>query len=282
MSIPPPVPRPQYDSPGFVPNVRQHRQFGCGALELQQLLRHHWASLRGDEVELTGSAAASYKAVRGWGLITRDSTSSMTEVELGKYTSFGPKAVHHHDAKDGETTAPDIPQGYHRFCWRDAYDVLVRWRQASEPFDPVWWIDRFTAGAFGEGFGLQTPMVRTATHRTTPPILPVDLSEDLPSYSFLVVPPAPPSPPPATPIRQLQGQTRVHRYYPCFPEALDRTKQLLADTWPLTDEIRDNVMSSKTIPELFRHMRRDFFVISPCFSTTRPSHHMEGTHYRVW
>lgn len=48
---------------------------------------------------------------------------------------------------------------YHTFGWRDFFDVAVRWRQVSEPNDPVWWIDRFPAKAFKEGFGLQTPIV---------------------------------------------------------------------------------------------------------------------------
>jgi hypothetical protein len=45
------------------------------------------------------------------------------------------------------------------FDWRDAFDVVVRWRQLSEPNDPVWWIDRLSPEAFQEGFGLQTPLV---------------------------------------------------------------------------------------------------------------------------
>jgi hypothetical protein len=35
----------------------------------------------------------------------------------------------------------------------------VRWRQMSEPNDPVWWVDMLPKDAFEEGFGLQTPMV---------------------------------------------------------------------------------------------------------------------------
>lgn len=47
----------------------------------------------------------------------------------------------------------------HPFGWRDCYDAGVRWRQVSEPFDPVFYIDGLTRTAFEEGFGLQTPMV---------------------------------------------------------------------------------------------------------------------------
>ena len=47
----------------------------------------------------------------------------------------------------------------HPFGWRDFMDIAVRWRQYSEPNDPVFWIDLLAPEAFAEGFGLQTPMV---------------------------------------------------------------------------------------------------------------------------
>lgn len=53
------------------------------------------------------------------------------------------------------------PAGSHAAGFRDTMDVAVRWRQLSEPNDPVWWIDLLDPKAFEQGFGLQTPMVRT-------------------------------------------------------------------------------------------------------------------------
>ena len=43
--------------------------------------------------------------------------------------------------------------------WRECFNVLVKWRQISEPNDPVWWIDKLGKKAFEDGFGLQTPLV---------------------------------------------------------------------------------------------------------------------------
>ena len=43
--------------------------------------------------------------------------------------------------------------------WRECFNVLVKWRQISEPNDPVWWIDKLGRKPFEEGFGLQTPLV---------------------------------------------------------------------------------------------------------------------------
>jgi len=47
----------------------------------------------------------------------------------------------------------------HTFGWRDLYDIIIIWRQVSEPNDPVWWVDLLTEEQFTEGFGSHTPMV---------------------------------------------------------------------------------------------------------------------------
>eukprot|EP00605_Chrysophyceae_sp_TOSAG23-4_P000509 GSChrysophyteH1.ASY1.ANO1.571.1 assembled CDS len=43
--------------------------------------------------------------------------------------------------------------------WRTFFEISVRWRQLSEPADPVWWIDGMPTTSYSEGFGLQTPLV---------------------------------------------------------------------------------------------------------------------------
>jgi hypothetical protein len=47
----------------------------------------------------------------------------------------------------------------HTFGWRDLYDICIKWRQVSEPNDPVWWVDLLTKEQFTEGFGSHTPMI---------------------------------------------------------------------------------------------------------------------------
>jgi len=47
----------------------------------------------------------------------------------------------------------------HTFGWRDVYDIVIKWRQISEPNDPVWWVDLLTKEQFTEGFGSHTPMI---------------------------------------------------------------------------------------------------------------------------
>jgi tetratricopeptide (TPR) repeat protein len=67
----------------------------------------------------------------------------------------GNKSVN--DARASVDSAP------HEFGWRDLFDIVARWRQFSEPNDPVWWVDQLSKEAFAEGFGSHTPMVTGQT-----------------------------------------------------------------------------------------------------------------------
>lgn len=70
----------------------------------------------------------------------------------------------------------------HKLNARDVFDIAVRWRQVSEPFDPVFYIDGLSQAAFEEGFGLQTPMVsgqnRVVRYYPQVRFLEVNLSPD--------------------------------------------------------------------------------------------------------
>jgi hypothetical protein len=95
------------DTPGFLPQRRQHRQFGLSVLHIaQQLLEH---------VEILNSG--------GQGLAIPDLSSSKRH-----YPGWIPIA-----GKEGK---------FHKFGWRDLFDISVRWRQLSEPMDVVYWLDR--------------------------------------------------------------------------------------------------------------------------------------------
>lgn len=122
----------QLRCPGFLSNSRQHRMFGLASLELAQLVRGHWDNIKAG----------------GAGAMVPDAGSSTWEPRRpggGKIKAPG--------------GAAGVGPGQHPVGYRDLFDVAVRWRQLSEPNDPVWWIDRLTESAFREGFGLQTPMV---------------------------------------------------------------------------------------------------------------------------
>eukprot|EP01114_Cavostelium_apophysatum_P012936 TRINITY_DN3022_c0_g1_i3.p1 TRINITY_DN3022_c0_g1~~TRINITY_DN3022_c0_g1_i3.p1 ORF type:complete len:752 (-),score=181.03 TRINITY_DN3022_c0_g1_i3:565-2820(-) len=62
---------------------------------------------------------------------------------------------------DGKSSSGS--QEPHEFGWRDMYDVIIKWRQLSEPNDPVWWVDLLSPEQFEEGFGSHTPMLTGQT-----------------------------------------------------------------------------------------------------------------------
>ena len=117
----------QIRSKGFLSNQRQWRQFGMAVLSVAQEIQDWWQRL---------------------------SSSSKSENKREK------KEIHRSTLPDeARSSLPNAP-----FTYRDIADVAVRWRQVSEPNDPVWWIDLLTKEAFHEGFGLQTPLVTGQTH----------------------------------------------------------------------------------------------------------------------
>jgi len=59
---------------------------------------------------------------------------------------------------DSEGASCSGCSGRHEFGWRDAMDIVVKWRQLSEPNDQVLWVDLLTRKEFEAGFGSHTPM----------------------------------------------------------------------------------------------------------------------------
>ena len=134
--------------------------------------------------------------------------------------------------------------------WRDLFDIGVLWRQISEPFDPVWWIDRLTPQSYADGFGLQTPMVRCWAPAALPEALPHPRpASNIRAPALFAVPPVP----------QIAGQMQVPRYYSMFPRAFAIMKRLTAEQCPLTDDLREQVLASKSVEELYGVMKRDFW-----------------------
>lgn len=113
-------------SPGFLRNERQHLQFGLAVIHIAQVAQ---------------------KAM--------DPSTQVTVPDCASSTS-------QHEADEAGSSRSSTTQ--HRLYWRDFMDIAVVWRQLSDPFDPVWYLDRLTSEGFAEGFGLQTPMVSGQQH----------------------------------------------------------------------------------------------------------------------
>ncbi|GAB4814575.1 hypothetical protein N2152v2_001621 [Parachlorella kessleri] len=134
------------------------------------------------------------------------------------------------------------------FGWRDAMDVIVRWRQLAEPNDQVIWVDLLTEREFNAGFGSHTPM--------------------------------------------FTGQTKCVRYYMNFERALDLMRGILAKEGhafdaenkevPLdSEDRRRQVAEARTAGDMWQALGKDAWVVVPIESSQRSGHSMEGTRLTV-
>lgn len=138
--------RIQYHCPGFLPNRRQHRMAGLAAIEIAQKVLKAWRALR---TELKGATIKSTKRAGRRERINLpsqnrggDCCSTSRSVETS--TSYG--------------TSEERLSGRSKLSWQDVYSLAVKWRQISEPCDPVVWINKLSE-EFNAGFGSHTPMV---------------------------------------------------------------------------------------------------------------------------
>ncbi|KAG5535547.1 hypothetical protein RHGRI_023347 [Rhododendron griersonianum] len=139
----------QYNCPGFLPNKRQHRMAGLAAIEIAQKVSKAWRSLQGEWKHSNKSTSKYGKKARRKEKISIPSqnrggagcsTSSSSETS----TSYGITL----DRSSGRAT----------ISWHDVYSMAVRWRQISEPCDPVLWVNKLSE-EFNSGFGSHTPLI---------------------------------------------------------------------------------------------------------------------------
>ncbi|KAJ5077958.1 suppressor of rps4-rld 1 [Anaeramoeba ignava] len=123
------------------------------------------------------------------------------------------------------------------FNWRDFFHIGVRWRQISEPLDPVFWVDMLTEKQFNEGFGSHTPII--------------------------------------------SGQCKVIRYYPYFQLSFDILKKEIAKQINLSPQEQKLVEKAKNVVDIYSIIKKDFWIVTECKSTTRENHIMEGTRLTI-
>jgi hypothetical protein len=148
------------DSPGFLKNRRQIAMAGFAAIEMAQTLRKVWALASsstspgngGTAAKASGSTKKSGKA-KSSGASSSPSSSNTSAPASANPSSSATSAPY---MVDGKSSSGDSDP--HEFGWRDLYDIVVKWRQYSEPNDPVWWVDKLTPSQFTEGFGSHTPI----------------------------------------------------------------------------------------------------------------------------
>lgn len=143
--------RMQYNCPGFLKNRRQHRMAGLAALEIAQKVLNTWKAMRdpwsAQEKPIVVKSGKRARRRENVGIISHNrggvcSSSSSGDVVM----SCG-------------CTEDKSTSGRLTLNWQDVYSIAVKWRQISEPCDPVVWVNKLSEKEFNAGFGSHTPML---------------------------------------------------------------------------------------------------------------------------
>ncbi|WCJ31344.1 Tetratricopeptide repeat (TPR)-like superfamily protein [Euphorbia peplus] len=137
----------QYDCLGFLPNMRQHRMAGLAAIEIAQKVSKAWRSLHAEWKHSIKSISKNGKRAR-----RRINMSSQNRGGAGCSTSSSS------ETSTSYGTAEDRSSGRRTMSWQDVYSLAVKWRQISEPCDPVVWVNKLSE-EFNSGFGSHTPLI---------------------------------------------------------------------------------------------------------------------------
>ncbi|KAG2444526.1 hypothetical protein HXX76_001272 [Chlamydomonas incerta] len=134
--------------------------------------------------------------------------------------------------------------GRHLFGWRDAMDIVVKWRQLSEPNDQVVWVDLLTRREFEQGFGSHTPMFSGQTKCVR---YYMNFGRAL----------------------ELQKEVLLREGH-----AFDANN----NTIPVGSEAqRAAIRAAKTAEDMYQVIQQDSWVVVPIHSVARPEHMLEGT-----
>ncbi|TVU13165.1 hypothetical protein EJB05_40697 [Eragrostis curvula] len=128
----------QYNCRGFLPNQRQYRMAGLAAIEIAQKVSKAWRALRNPK-----NIAK---------LVRRRDKLNLSQ-NRGGYCSTS-------TLSGSPTSSPNedrISSGI-SLSWQDVYNIAVKWRQISEPCDPVVWVNKLSE-EFNSGFGSHTPLL---------------------------------------------------------------------------------------------------------------------------
>ncbi|XP_059623972.1 suppressor of RPS4-RLD 1 isoform X1 [Cornus florida] len=139
----------QYNCPGFLPNRRQHRMAGLAAIQIAQKVSKAWRSL---QIEWKYSNKNTTKYGKRTRRKEKISIPSQNRGGAGCSTSNSSETSTSYGVTE------DRSSGRSMMSWHDVYSFAVKWRQISEPCDPVVWINKLSE-EFNSGFGSHTPLI---------------------------------------------------------------------------------------------------------------------------
>ncbi|CAH8345100.1 unnamed protein product [Eruca vesicaria subsp. sativa] len=223
--------RIQYDCPGFLPNRRQHRMAGLAVLEIAQKVSKAW------RIEWRNSNKGTAK--NGKKNRRRERINMLSQNRGGAGCSTSTSS----ETSTGYASLEDRSSGRSMLSWQEVYSSAVRWRQISEPCDPVVWVNKLSE-EFNSGFGSHTPMV----------LGQAKVIRYFPNYE-----------------RTLNLAKTIIKEKLCVRSKADKVIDLSKD-----DKIEE-IMRAETCEELHKIVGEDFWVATWCHSTAFEGKRLEGT-----
>ncbi|TXG59325.1 hypothetical protein EZV62_013898 [Acer yangbiense] len=223
----------QYDCPGFLSNRRQHRMAGFAAIEIAQKVSKTWRALQAEWKYSNRSSSKSGKRSRRR---DRISIASQNRGGAGCSTSSSLETSSYGITEERSSNRP-------KMSWQDVYSLAVKWRQISEPCDPVVWVNKLSE-EFNSGFGSHTPMI----------LGQAKVVRYVPNYE-----------------RTLHVAKTVMKDKQYVYNKMDDTIDLSKD-----GKLQD-IMNAKTCEDLYKVVGEDFWLATWCNSTAVEGKQLEGT-----
>ncbi|RZR80271.1 hypothetical protein BHM03_00006266, partial [Ensete ventricosum] len=127
----------QYDCPGFMQNKRQYRMAGLAAIEVAQKVAKYWRFLR--NANKNGKKTRKKERLN---IVSQNRGGACcTTSGLSETSSYGSNEDRYASGRS--------------LSWQDVYSVAVKWRQISEPCDPVVWVNKLRKHLEGTRITLQ-------------------------------------------------------------------------------------------------------------------------------
>ncbi|EPS60222.1 hypothetical protein M569_14582, partial [Genlisea aurea] len=139
----------QYSCSGFLPNKRQYRMAGLAAIEIAQRIVKVWRSLQNEWKGSTKGAAKNAKKIR-----RKEKLKSPSHNRGGA----GCSTSSYSETSTSLSFTEDRSYGRPSLAWESVYSLAIKWRQISDPRDPVFWVNKLSEDCTS-GFGSHTPLV---------------------------------------------------------------------------------------------------------------------------
>ncbi|KAJ3449275.1 suppressor of rps4-rld [Anaeramoeba flamelloides] len=150
----------QINMPGFMKNLRQHRVAGLAIIMMAQKLKRQLLDNLDENVILQKKRCNENKNENKNENenenVNKNENENENENENKNVNKNQNENKNENENKDENKNENEKKKEF--LNWREWYDIGVKWRQVSEPMDPVFWVDLLTKQQFQQGFGSHTPM----------------------------------------------------------------------------------------------------------------------------